>query len=194
MKLTASADAPAFAIWPMTAFGKSGGSRLVAGRVSAGHELLAGNCHTADVPIFAGVREPARGHRRAKPMMHPHQANSGDESKRLAHIFPLGVHIYRRRFIQRTGYARIKLVSRCFRKAPEEAVCLPLRPLRIVRHSDHELPDDVFVLPGRREVDRLVEIVRRRMIAVGQPVLVQSAFPPAWSGQYPSPARECRDE
>ena len=65
---------------------------------------------------------------------------------------------------------------RCLRIAAEKAVRLPLRPLRIVRHFYHEQPDDVFVLPCRGQVNRLVEIIRRRVVAVGQPVLVNLLF------------------
>ena len=64
------------------------------------------------------------------------------------------------------------LFAAWLREAAEKAVRFPLWPSVIIRHFDHELPDNVFILPCGREVNRLVEIIRRRVVAVGQPVLV----------------------
>ena len=50
------------------------------------------------------------------------------------------------------------LILRRFRKPPKETILLPLRTLRIVCDFHHQLPDDVFILASRGEVDRLVQI------------------------------------
>src|ERR1039457_7267822 len=58
-------------------------------------------------------------------------------------------------------------------KPPEKAVRVPLRPRGIVRHALDELQDHHIEFARRRFVHRLVEVVRGRVIAVLQPLLVQ---------------------
>ena len=57
-------------------------------------------------------------------------------------------------------------------KPPEEAVALPLRALRIVGHLDGQPLHDVFELARRRKVHRLIQIIRRRVISLRQPLLL----------------------
>ena len=49
---------------------------------------------------------------------------------------------------------------------PEKAIRLPLRSLWQIRNSDQQLPDNVFIFSRCRKIHRLVQIVRRRMIAM----------------------------
>src|SRR5664279_5430322 len=50
------------------------------------------------------------------------------------------------------------------RKPPEEAVALPLRALRIVRHLDGQALHDVFELARGRKIHRLIQVIRGRVI------------------------------
>src|SRR5579871_226661 len=55
-------------------------------------------------------------------------------------------------------------------ESPEEAPVVPFRPVRAVRDAKRELAQHVDVLVGRGEVDRLLQIVGRRVIALGSPL------------------------
>src|SRR5260370_3919136 len=138
-----------------------------------------GNCHTDDAPTFVPglVAESANVE---EQIMHatPHGVRGNAKGLRMSILWeglilqePALSPVKEPR-LRRGPKLRNCLLLRCFRIAPEKAVSLPLRPLRIVRDFYHEQPDDVFVLACCCQVHRLVEIVRRRMVTVGQPVLV----------------------
>src|ERR1700730_7045216 len=79
---------------------------------------------------------------------------------------------YRRSLAGCSKPLQSSLIFRRFRITAGEAARFPLRPMGTVCHFNHELPDDVFILAGSREVDRLLKIGRWGIITVGQPVLV----------------------
>src|SRR5208282_551744 len=57
-----------------------------------------------------------------------------------------------------------------FRVSLEETIWLPLGAMVAVGDIDEQGSDDLFVFRGGGEVDRLVHVVRGRVIALGEPV------------------------
>src|SRR5580658_6499686 len=74
---------------------------------------------------------------------------------------------------------------------PEEAIGIPLRAGGRVGHPLRQIQDDVVKLGGGGFVHRLVQVVRRSMIAVRQPILVQLFLGRA--GQVAELKRESRN-
>src|SRR5215469_1914026 len=52
------------------------------------------------------------------------------------------------------------------RVTPEKALLLPPWPLTVVRNRQHELADYLLVLPCRSLIDRLIQIVGRRVVSL----------------------------
>src|SRR5207245_3771878 len=53
---------------------------------------------------------------------------------------------------------------------PEKAIRFPLWSLGIVGNRDHQPANDVFILRSSRKLYRLIQVVRRGMIALCQPI------------------------
>ena len=62
------------------------------------------------------------------------------------------------------------------RVAAEEAVCLPLRALRIVGYGNREAANDVFIKSSGGQIHRLLRIVTRRMVVIVNPVIPEVAL------------------
>src|SRR5664279_741074 len=61
-------------------------------------------------------------------------------------------------------------------EAAEEAVIVPLRAIGFVRNLDRKRLHDVLELACSREIDRLVQVVGRGVVALGQPLLLRCRF------------------
>src|SRR5450631_669501 len=77
-----------------------------------------------------------------------------------------------------TGAAGTALASRhrSDDEAAEEAVAVPLRAIRIVCTLDGKRLHDVLELACSREIDRLIQVIGRRVVALGQPLLLRYRF------------------
>ena len=58
----------------------------------------------------------------------------------------------------------------------EEAVGVPSRPLVSVRYIECQIAYDIFELTRSSEIDRLIQIVGRGMITLGEPLLLEVCF------------------
>ena len=62
------------------------------------------------------------------------------------------------------------------RKPFEEAAAVPRRRLGSIGHSQSDVGHDVFKLAGRRQIDRLVQVVGGSVVAIVQPLLRRRFF------------------
>src|SRR3979411_2862167 len=54
--------------------------------------------------------------------------------------------------------------------APKETIFIPLGPMIAIGNVDEQAPDNLFIFRRGGKIDRLVNVVRRRMVALGQPI------------------------
>src|ERR1700692_4759774 len=93
--------------------------------------------------------------------------HGGDIKQRCGSLACVG-EIFPRR---RVAFSRSRL-----REAPEKTITLPCRPPRIIGDLHGQTAHD-FLEPGRSlEIHRLIGIIRRGMIAIGEPLLEHLFF------------------